>query len=148
MTLLNYAGERNVGEEKSRVALLKFFIIVFPLWLSGKFYSGPYFEFVRNYLTAIILIIMLALVFQMVFTKARGERVVLCIVIILSLLQIAYFFFPSLAALVHFSLGSATFLGAKHSIHLIPYYGVGGFIAFFVLRSCRREESLSLSRRI
>ncbi len=124
--------------EKSRIAVLKFLIIVFPMWLSAKYYNGPYMDFVRMYFTSIILIILMGLLLQLVFTKASEKGVVLAIFIGLTLVVIVNQMIPSLFSQVGFSLGSATFLRGEYPINLIPYYGVGGFIGFFVLKQCRK----------
>ncbi len=125
--------------EKSRIALLKFLIIVFPMWLSAKYYNGPYLEFVRTYFTSIILIILIGLLLQLVFTKASEKGVVLAIFIVLTLVLIVNQLIPSLFSQIGFNLGSARFLSGEYPINLIPYYGVGGFIGFFVLKQCRKN---------
>lgn len=140
MTTAATQNQRQIYFQKSRVTLFKFLIIVFPMWLSAKMYNGPYVEFVRNYLTAIILIILLSLLFQLIFTKAGEKAVLVGVFVLLSLIQISYSFMPSLYAGLGFSIGTATFFKGEFSVHLIPYYGVGGFIGFFVLRQCISRE--------
>lgn len=129
---------QNSAVEKSRIALLKFLAIVFPMWLSAKYYNGPYMEFVRTYFTSIILIILIGLLLQLIFTRASEKGVVLVIFIGLTLIVIINQLIPSLFTQLGFNLGSATFIKGEYPINLIPYYGVGGFIGFFVLKQCRR----------
>lgn len=128
-----------VSLEKSRITILKVLIIVLPMWISAKFYSGPNMEFVRNYLAAVILVILLALVFQLVYTTSRDKVVLVSLFVILSLLQAAYIAMPSLYGDLVFSIGQGTFFGGEPTFHMIPYYGVGGFIGYFVLKGCRKK---------
>ncbi len=130
---------RDSTKEKSRIAVLKFLLIIFPMWLSAKYYNGPYMEFVRLYFTSIILMILLGLVLQLVFTKASEKGIVIGAFIGLVFIQIAYQVMPSLFAEMGFSLGSATFFKGEYPLNLIPYYGVGGFIGIFVLKQCRKN---------
>lgn len=125
--------------EKSRSAVLKILLVVLPMWLSAKYYNGPYMDFIRTYFTSIILMILMGLLLQLIFTKAPEKGIVLAIFIGLTFVQILYLLVPSLLTGIGFSVGSAHFLGGNYSINLIPYYGVGGFICFFILKQCRKN---------
>lgn len=131
---------KDLSLEKSRITILKFLLIVFPMWLSAKYYNGPYMEFIRTYFNGIILIILLGLILQFILTKAAEKGVVLAVFIGLTVVQIAYLFVPSLFSGIGFDFGSATFFTGGQSINLIPYYGVGGFIGYFILKQCRKTK--------
>ncbi len=142
MELLNSGRIQEVSLEKNRLTILKFLIIVLPMWISAKFYSGPNLEFVRNYLAAIILMVLLALIFQFIYTRSREKAVLVSLFIVLSLIQAVYIAMPSLLSELTFSIGQGTFFGGEPTFHMIPYYGVGGFIGYFVLKGCRKKGIL------
>ena len=125
--------------EKSRITILKFLLIVFPMWLSAKFYNGPYMEFIRTYFNGIILAILLGLLIQFILTKTSEKSIVIAVFIGLTFIQIAHLYVPSLFSGIGFTIGSTTFFTGRQSINLIPYYGVGGFIGFFILKGCRKS---------
>ena len=124
-------------ETKRRSTLIKFLIIVFPLWLSAKMFRGPYMDFIREYFSAIILPILLALIIQLIAPKRAATPVLVTIFILLSLLEIIYKFMPSIFSGITLTFNSVTVVGSSYSINMIPYYGVGAFIGYFILRACK-----------
>ena len=126
-------------ETKRRSTLVKFLIIVFPLWLSAKMFRGPYMDFIREYFSAIILPILLALIVQLIAPKLAAKPVLVCLFVLLSLVEISYRFMPSLFTNISLTFNSVTIVGGSYSINMIPYYGVGAFIGYFVLRACIRK---------
>ena len=124
-------------ETKRRSTLIKFLIIVFPLWLSAKMFRGPYMDFIREYFSAIILPILLALIVQLIAPKRAATPVLVTIFILLSLLEIIYKFMPSIFTGITFTFNSVIVVGSSYSINMIPYYGVGAFIGYFILRACK-----------
>ena len=124
-------------ETKRRSTLLKFLIIIFTFWLSAKMFRGPYMDFIREYFSAIILPILLALIVQLIAPKRAATPVLISLFVVLSLVEIIYYFIPSLFTGITFSFNSVTIVGSSYSIHMVPYYGVGAFIGYFILRSCR-----------
>lgn len=124
-------------EKKSRTALLKFLVIVLPLWISAKFFNGPYFDFIQTYFAAIVLIILLGLLFQLVAPDKKAKSVLVVLFFILSGIEVLSIFAPGIFADLSFSIAGTMLIGKTYSIHMIPYYGVGGFIGYFILRACR-----------
>jgi hypothetical protein len=124
-------------ETKRRSTLIKFLIIVFTFWLSAKMFRGPYMDFIREYFSAIILPILLALIVQLIAPKRAATPVLVGIFVLLSLVEITYKFMPSLFTGITFSFNSVTIIGSSYSINMIPYYGVGAFIGYFILRACK-----------
>ena len=135
-TLSTQAG----AERKNRWTVLKFFVIVFPLWLSAKFFTGPYMEFIRGYFAAVILIILLALLFQLLYPKMLAKTLLMVLFLVLTLLEVTHYFLPGLYASLSFSIGEVTLVGGTFSINMIPYYGVGGFIGYFILQACKVKK--------
>ncbi len=130
----------NPVADKNRATLLKFLIVLLPMWLSAKFYVGPYQEFVRSYLAAIIVIILLGAIFQAIFLTALEKNVLIALFVVLSGYQLFAMAFPSLVAGVAFRIADTTFLGGELSYNMIPYYGVGGFIGYFLLKGSRKKK--------
>ncbi len=126
-------------QNSNRISILKFLLIVFPMWLSAKMYSGPYMEHVRNYLAAIIVVILLALLLQLIFSEMKEKPILFSLFVFLSLIEIIHRLIPAIFSAIHFSIGTAPIIGGAYSIHMIPYYGVGGFIGFFVLKACKNK---------
>ena len=94
-------------------------------------------DFIREYFSAIILPILLALIVQLIAPKRAATPVLITIFVLLSLIEVMHNFMPSLFAGITFSFNSVTIIGSSYSIHMIPYYGVGAFIGYFILRACR-----------
>jgi hypothetical protein len=133
------AVQMNHVAEKNRATLLKFLIVLVPMWLSAKFFVGPYQEFVRNYLAAVVVIILLGVIFQAIFLKAQEKNVLIALFVVLSAYQLIAIAFPSLVAALAFEVATTTFFGGEYSYNMIPYYGVGGFIGYFVLKGGRKK---------
>ncbi|HKJ64642.1 MAG TPA: hypothetical protein VJ969_04525 [Desulfopila sp.] len=95
-------------------------------------------EFIRNYFAAVLLIILLGLIFQLIFPKMEEKRLLVILFVVLSLSQIVSFFAPWLLTSLSFDIARGNFFGGIYSLHIIPYYGVGGFIGYFVLKQGRK----------
>lgn len=132
-------NSRQSVDKKSRIGLLKFFAIVFPFWLSAKFFQGPYMEFIHNYFSAILLIIMLSLAIQLIAPQLKAKTLLLCLFVLLSLVEILSTLMPAAFSAINLSIGGTTIIGGIFSVHMIPYYGVGGFIGYFILQACRNK---------
>lgn len=96
-------------------------------------------EFIREYFSAIVLIILLALIVQLIAPKKATKPVLITLFVVLSLVEIVYYFMPSLFSGITISFNTVTIIGSGYSIHMIPYYGVGAFIGYFILRACRNR---------
>ncbi|MEE4240760.1 MAG: hypothetical protein V2I36_04805, partial [Desulfopila sp.] len=82
------AVQMNRVAEKNRATLLKFLIVLVPMWLSAKFYVGPYQDFVRNYLAAVVVIVLLGVIFQAIFLTAQEKNVLIALFVVLSAFQV------------------------------------------------------------
>ena len=94
-------------------------------------------DFIRGYFSAIILPILLALIVQLIAPKRAATPVLITLFVLLSLVEIVHKFMPSLFTDITFTFNSVIIVGSSYSIHMIPYYGVGAFIGYFVLRACK-----------
>ena len=122
---------------KSYTALLKFLFICLPLWLSFKFYAGPYHEFVRNYLACVVYILVWSLVIQIILPKAQERLLLISLFALFSVIELTAWQAPSLFDGISLTVWNHQIIGGHYSLHKIPYYGVGAFIGFFILRACR-----------
>jgi hypothetical protein len=134
------AVQMNRVAERNRATLLKFLIVLVPMWLSAKFYVGPYQDFVRNYLAAVVVIVLLGVIFQAIFLTAQEKNVLIALFVVLSAFQIFAMVLPSFIAKIAFTLAETTFLGGEYSYNMIPYYGVGAFIGYFLLKGSRKKK--------
>lgn len=123
---------------KSRITLLKFFIIIAPLWVSVKVYEGPYQHLMQNYFSCILYVMFWGLVIQMVFPKLKEKPLLLAVFLITCAIELLHWQNPGLFSSFNVAVFDKTLIGANYSIHKIPYYGVGAFISYFVLRACRK----------
>ncbi len=123
---------------KSRVTLLKFFIIIAPLWVSVKLYQGPYQNLMQNYFSCILYIIFWGLVIQMVFPGLREKPLLAAVFLITCAIELLHWQNPGLFSSFDVVVFDRTLLGANYSLHKIPYYGVGAFISYFILKACRK----------
>jgi hypothetical protein len=122
---------------KSRRLLAQFLIICVPLWLSIKFYSGPYHEMVRTYLACILFIIISALVVQMIVPTLRETPLLITLFLVLCAVELVARQFPGVFDPLSLAVAGQPIIGDVFSINKIPYYGVGAFIGYFVLKACR-----------
>jgi len=122
---------------KSRTALLKFLIVCLPFWFSTKFYNGPYEEFVRTYLASILLVIVWGVIIQMIRPNLNERLLLIAVLVFFSAVELACWQIPGLFSGVSLVAFDRTIIGAECSLHKIPYYGVGAFIGFFILKACR-----------
>jgi hypothetical protein len=131
------SADRHETPIKRRRILLQFLVICLPLWLSFKFYSGPYSDQVGNYLAGVLFLIIWALVIQLVFPTMRETPLLIVLFLVFSGLELLFWQHPSLVENVSITMGGQTLLGDSFSVNRIPYYGVGAFIGYFVLKACR-----------
>ncbi len=129
--------KRPVVHPKSRITLLKFLVICFPLWLSVKFYSGPFHDLIQNYLANILFIISCALVIQLIAPKLRSTTLLITLFLIFCVIELVSWQFPELLEGISLSFRTQVLIGGNYSLHKIPYYGVGAFIGYFILKACR-----------
>jgi hypothetical protein len=122
---------------KGHTALLKFLLICLPLWLSFKFYSGPYEEFVHIHLACIVYLIIWSLIIQMIFPQAQERLLLIILFFLFCIIELAAWQIPSLFENISLIMRDHQIIGGHFSLHKIPYYGVGAFIGFFILRACR-----------
>ena len=94
-------------------------------------------DFIREYFSAVILPIFLALIVQLIAPKLAAKPVLVTLFVLLSLVEIIYHFMPSIFSGISLTFNSVTIVGSSYSIHMIPYYGVGAFIGYFVLQASR-----------
>ncbi len=130
------AGNREVPIKKRRI-LLQFLVICLPLWLSFKFYSGPYSDQVGNYLAGVLFVIIWALVIQLIQPTLRETPLLIILFLVFSALELLFWQYPGLVENFSITMGGQTIIGDSFSLNRIPYYGVGAFIGYFVLKACR-----------
>jgi hypothetical protein len=122
---------------KNRLTLLKFLIICLPLWLSAKFYGGPFHEQVGNYLAGIFYLICWALVIQMILPRLRETPLLIALFLVFCAIELLVWQSPELLQGITMTLDNRTVIGDHYSLNKIPYYGVGAFISYFILKACR-----------
>ena len=125
------------GTPKKRGSLLKFLLICVPLWLSFKFFNGPYAELVHDYLANITYIIVWALLVQLALPRLNERLLLIGLLVVMSVIELIIWQAPAVAEAITFNVGEYAILGGNYSYNTIPYYGVGAFIGFFILRACR-----------
>ena len=129
-------GRQEVPIKRRRI-LLQFLVICLPLWLSFKFYSGPYSDQVSNYLAGGLFLIIWALVIQLIVPTLRETPLLIILFLVFSAMELLFWQNPGLVQNFSITLADQTLFGDTFSVHRIPYYGVGAFIGYFVLKACR-----------
>ena len=129
-------GRQEVPIKRRRI-LLQFLVICLPLWLSFKFYSGPYSDQVGNYLAGGLFLIIWALVIQLIVPTLRETPLLIILFLVFSAMELLFWQNPGLVQNFSITLADQTLFGDNFSVHRIPYYGVGAFIGYFVLKACR-----------
>ncbi len=128
--------QKSVSFTKNRRVLLQFLIICLPLWLSIKIYNGPYSDIVR-YLAGVLFIIIWALIIQLVVPRLREAPLLIVLFLLFSAVELICWQYPELFANIKYSMAGQPVIGDAFSINKIPYYGVGAFVGYFVLKACR-----------
>ena len=130
-------AKQSASYPKSRTALLKFLIVCLPFWISTKFYNGPNEELVRNYLAGILLVITWGVIVQLIRPNLNERVLLIAILLVFTAFELACWQVPGLFSQVSVTMFDRTIIGSPCSLHKIPYYGVGAFIGFFILKACR-----------
>ena len=130
------AGRQEVPTKRRRI-LLQFLVICVPLWLSFKFYNGPYSDQVGNYLAGGLFLIIWALVIQLIVPTLREAPLLIVLFLLFSSIELLVWQNPGLVENFSISLAGQPLIGETFSVNRIPYYGVGAFIGYFVLKACR-----------
>ena len=130
-------AKQSASYPKSRTALLKFLIVCLPFWFSTKFYNGPNDELVRYYLAGILLVITAGIVVQMIRPKLNERVLLIAVLLFFSGLELACWQIPGLFSQLSVTAFDRVIIGSPCSLNKIPYYGVGAFIGFFILKACR-----------
>ena len=130
------AGRQEVPIKRRRI-LLQFLIICLPLWLSFKFYTGPYSDQVGNYLAGVLFLIIWALAIQLIVPTLRETPLLIILFLVFSAMELLISQNPGLVENFSITLADQTLIGDTFSVNRIPYYGVGAFIGYFVLKACR-----------
>jgi len=122
---------------KSRFAVLKFLVICLPFWVSVKFYDGPHSDLVRNYLACILFLICCALIIQLVLPRLSEAPLLIGLFLFFCAVELANWRVPGLFDWVSVTLVEQKLIGGVYSLNKIPYFGVGAFIGYFILKACR-----------
>lgn len=128
--------QKAVSFTKSRRVLLQFLVICLPLWLSIKIYDGPYSDIVR-YLAGVLFIIICALIIQLILPTLREPPLLILLFLVFSAVELVCWQNPELFENIRYSIAGQPIIGDAFSINKIPYYGVGAFVGYFVLKACR-----------
>lgn len=130
------AGNPQVPVKRRRI-LLQFLVICAPLWLSFKLYNGPYSDQVSNYLAGVLFLIIWALVIQLIWPTLKEVPLLIVLFLVFSALELLIWQNPGLVENLSITLYGSSLIGDSFSVNRIPYYGVGAFIGYFVLKACR-----------
>ena len=131
------SADRHHRPIKRRRILLQFLVICLPLWLSFKFYNGPYSDQVGNYLAGVLFLIVWALVIQLILPTLRETPLLIVLFLVFSAIELLVWQNPGLVENFSITLAGQTLIGDSFSVNRIPYYGVGAFIGYFILKACR-----------
>jgi hypothetical protein len=132
------AGRQEVFTKRRRI-LLQFLVICLPLWLSLKFYNGPYSEQVGNYLAGVLFLIIWALIIQLILPTLQEAPLLILLFLVFSAFELLFWQYPGLVENFSIAIAGQTLIGDAFSVNRIPYYGVGAFIGYFVLKACRSQ---------
>ena len=91
--LTSAEGRQEVPAKRRRI-LLQFLVICLPLWLSFKFYSGPYSDQVGNYLAAGLFLIIWALVIQLILPTLKETPLLIGLFLVLSAIELLCWQYP------------------------------------------------------
>jgi len=133
----NKSADRASSFPKRRRILIQFFCICLPLWLSFKIYDGPYNDQVRIYLAGGVFLIVWALIIQIIRPRLRETPVLIALFLVFCAIELIAWQAPGLFENVSLSLAGRPLIGEVFTLHKIPYYGVGAFIGYFILKACR-----------
>jgi hypothetical protein len=125
---------------KNRRILLQFLVICLPLYLSLKMYAGPYHEQVGIYLSGILLIIIWALLIQLIVPTLPDAALMIALFVLLCAVELACQQYPSMFEPVSFAFKGKQIIGGVCTTNKIPYFGVGAFIGYFILKACRLKS--------
>ena len=107
--------------------------------MSFKFYNGPYSDQVGNYLAGVLFLIIWALVIQLFLPTLKETPLLIGLFLGFSAIELLVWQNPGLVENFSISLAGQTLIGDTFSVNRIPYYGVGAFIGYFVLKACRAK---------
>ena len=113
--------------------LAELFITVL-LGFALKYYPGPARDLLNNSLAGIAYVIFWCLLYKLIFPHVKAYKIVLIITLITCLLEFAQLWHPPfLNFLRSFSLGKIV-LGTTFNWTDFPYYFLGGFCAWLLLK--------------
>lgn len=108
--------------------------ITFLLGFALKYYPGPARELLNNSLAGIAYVIFWCLLFQLIFPQSNALKIIVIVTLITCLLEFAQLWHPPLLNLLRSAWLGKILLGTTFNWTDFPYYFLGGFIAWLLLK--------------
>jgi hypothetical protein len=118
---------------RQRLLILLSLVVIIPIGLLTKFYTGPGQTWVNDSLGGLFYEIFWCLVFGFIFIKSQPLQIAVWVLIITCLLEILQLWHPAFLEFFRDYFIGRTILGNSFNWLDFPYYIVGSVLGFFWL---------------
>lgn len=130
-----------------RLIIILLLIIIIPLGILTKFYSGSAEDWVNNSLGGLLYEIFWCLVVAFIFLQIKPIKIAIWVFIITCLLEILQLWHPSFLELVRNNFIGRIIIGNSFNWMDFPYYFIGSLLGYFILSGITRISAKSPSIR-
>ena len=117
--------------------LIFFTIILIPMGLYTKQYSGIASNWVHNYFGGIMYVVFFSLLFSIIFNKTNILKIVVLVFIITTIIEILQLWHPQFLESIRASFLGKALIGSTFSYFDIVHYFIGMILSYWIIKRLR-----------
>lgn len=126
---------------KLRILIILFLIVLIPMGILTKFYSGPMQQWINNSLGGLFYEIFWCFVFAFLFQKARAFNIAIIVFLVTCTLEFLQLWHPPFLEYLRSFFFGRTILGTSFNYMDFPYYAMGSLLGYFMLQFLKKHLS-------
>jgi len=124
--------------KKLQIIIFISLLCVIPIGFYSKFYSGPVEDWVNNSLGGLFYEIFWCLLVALIFTKAKPIKIAVWVFVITCSLEFLQLWHPPFLEYLRGNFFGRTILGNSFNWLDFPYYFIGSFLGYLLLKGIKK----------
>ena len=120
--------------------LLLYLIVLVPLGISSKLYTGPWHVVVSDKLAGSFYVIFWIILFAMILTRYNFNKIILMVTLITCLLEFSQLLKLDFLISIRATFIGRSLIGSSFSWTDFPFYFIGAGVAWLLLRTVKRRK--------
>ena len=124
--------------QKNQYLAFGILLMLVPLGIYTKYYSGALEMFVNNKLGGVFYVIFFSLMVYLFFPYKKPLFICLLVLLVTTILEYTQLWHPVFLEKIRTTWIGASLIGNSFNLHDIPWYIVGAIIAFLIITQIKR----------